>query len=166
MRGLDPVDNPSGNALADRFYTGESGRWITETVDLAPYVGQEILLRFAYVTDPILTYGGLALDNISIPAIGFYDDAESAGAGWEVDGFTRATATLPQQWHLQMITFPGGVPTVTPLPLDAGPADATSTPSLTYPVNLDSSGGEAIVIVAASAPLTLEQAHYRLQFAR
>jgi immune inhibitor A len=69
MQGLEPQDDPSGKALAPRFYTGTSDGWLSERIDLSAYAGQEILLRFSYVTDPILTYGGLALDNISIPEI-------------------------------------------------------------------------------------------------
>lgn len=155
MQGLVEADNPSGKALADRFYTGQSDGWLAERIDLTPYAGQEIMLRFSYITDPILTFGGLALDNIAIPEIGFYDDAEAADGGWVAAGFTRATAMLPQEWPLQLITFPGGVPTVTALSPDA-------SGMLTYEVELGQSGGEAILIVAARAPLTLEKAAYEL----
>ncbi|MFW6042511.1 MAG: hypothetical protein ACOC9C_02390 [Chloroflexota bacterium] len=156
MQGLEEQHNPAGTALTERFYTGQSDGWVEESIDLAPFGGEEILLRFSYVTDPILTYGGLALDNISIPEIGFYDDAESDVDGWESAGFTRATATLPQQWQLQLITFDNGAPQVTLLDPDA---DQT----LAHTVDLAQSDGEAILIVAAYAPLTLEEAVYRLQ---
>ena len=158
MQGLLVADNPAGRALAQRFYTGQSDGWVTETVDLTPYAGQEILLRFSYITDPILTFGGLAIDNIAIPAIGFYDDAENAESAWQVEGFTRATATLPQAWHLQLITFPEGKPVVAPLGLDDGLPPA----QVVVPVE---AAGEAILIVAAAAPLTLENAAYRLEIA-
>lgn len=156
MQGRDPEDNSNESALTDRFYTGQSEGWIEESIDLSAFAGQEILLRFSYVTDPILTFGGLALDNISIPEIGFYDDAETPDAGWRAEGFTRASATLPQSWHLQLITFPDDVPTVSALPTDAAQ-------TLTHSVNLEESGGEAILIVAATAPMTLEEGSYRLE---
>lgn len=155
MQGLQPEDDPSDSALAERFYTGRSAGWQTETIDLTPYAGQRVLLRFAYVTDPILTFGGLALDNITVPEIGFFDDAESLDAGWVAEGFDRVTGEIPQQWHLQLITFTNGVPSVETLALN----ERYSTQSS---VSLRDSGGQAILIVAATAPMTLEQAHYRL----
>jgi hypothetical protein len=159
MQGLQPEDNPAGKALTQRFYTGQSGGWVRERIDLTPYAGREILLRFSYVTDPILTYGGIALDNLSIPELGYFDDVEEGGSGWQAGGFSRVTATLPQQWHLQLITFPGGVPQVEKLPILA-----TGNGAVT--VNLDRSEGRAILIVAASAPQTLNAASYRLAFTR
>jgi hypothetical protein len=157
MQGLAETDNPSGMALTPRFYTGTSGAWLQESIDLTPYIGQEVLLRFSYITDPILTFGGLALDDISIPQIGFYDDAETDGGGWTAEGFTRTPATLPQPWHLVLITFPVGEPQVRPLPVsDEGIVEEI--------VDLDAAGGKAILIVAAAAPQTLQQAPYQLQF--
>ncbi|HSM55537.1 MAG TPA: hypothetical protein VK879_05210 [Candidatus Sulfomarinibacteraceae bacterium] len=156
MQGLEERHNPAGTALTDRFYTGQSDGWVEESIDLTQFTGEEILLSFSYVTDPILTYGGLAVDNISIPEIGFYDDAESDVDGWESAGFTRATATLPQGWQVQLITFANGSPQVTALDLEA---DQT----LAHTVDLGQSDGEAILIVAAYAPLTLEEAVYQLQ---
>lgn len=156
MQGLDPADNPSGSALTERFYTGRSEEWVQETADLTPYAGQIIQLRFEYVTDPILTFGGFALDNISIPEIGFYDSAETLAEGWVAEGFTRTTGYLPQTWHVQLITFPGGVPTVQQLPLNAD-----QTVSYTFD-GAESGEKRPILIIAATAPMTLEKAHYQL----
>ncbi len=157
MQGLITADNPSGSALADRFYTGRSDNWVQESVDLSAYAGQNILIRFAYVTDPILTFGGLAVDNIAIPEIGFYDNAESLDGGWVSEGFDRVTAAMPQQWHLQLITQVNGSYQVTYLPITAGQP-------LNQTISLDASNGEAILIVAAAAPMSLELANYQLSF--
>jgi hypothetical protein len=154
MRG--PEADPSNSALADSFYTGESGGWVDESVDLTPYTGNSILIRFAYITDPILTFGGLALDNISVPELGYYDDAESLTSGWTAAGFDRVTASIPQQWQLQLITFPDGRPEVKRLELN-------DNQQLTYELFLEESDEQAILVVAASSPKTLEQARYRLQ---
>lgn len=159
MQGLEPEDDPSGRALTPRFYTGESGGWVQERIDLTPYARQEIRLRFTTVTDPILTYGGLALDNLSIPELGFYDAVEEGDNGWQADGFSRVTAALPQQWHLQLVTFPKGAPQVEKLPLSP---EATSDVT----VDLSAGDGRAILVVAASAPQTLHEAAYRLAFTR
>ncbi len=155
MQGAEAGDDPGDAAFTARFYTGQSGRWVQEQISLAPYAGKVIRLRFSYITDPLLTFGGLALDNIAIPEIGFYDDAEADVQGWTAQGFTRAPATLPQSWHIQAITFEGGAPQVTLLQTDAAAR-------LRHTVDLQR-GGEAILIVAASAPMTLEGAAYRLE---
>jgi hypothetical protein len=157
MLGQSPADNPSGSALAGRFYTGRSESWQQESIDLSAYAGQNVLIRFAYVTDPILTFGGLALDNIAIPEINFYDDAESLNEGWVAEGFDRITAVMPQQWHLQLVTLADGFYQVETLPVTAGQP-------LNHTVSLDASDGEAILIVAAAAPMSLELAHYQLAF--
>jgi immune inhibitor A len=162
MQSRAAGDDPAGVAFADHFYTGRQRTWFEEEVDLTPYAGQEILLRFEYITDQLLTYGGLALDNIAIPEIGFVDDASRPDMGWTAEGFTRATAYLPQSWHLQLITFPNGRPVVTPIALDEQPT-ATSTGSAQAVFTIPpGSSRSPILIVAATAPRTLEVGHYRL----
>jgi hypothetical protein len=151
-----PESDPRDTALVDNFYTGQSGGWSNESIDLTPFAGNSIQIRFVYVTDPIKTYGGFALDNISIPEIGFYDDVETESSGWTEVGFDRITTSIPQLWHLQLITFPGGKPEVTKLELD-------DKQQLNLNLFLDESDEQAILIVAASSPQTLEQARYRLQ---
>uniref|UniRef100_UPI0035AFA9A8 hypothetical protein n=1 Tax=Promineifilum sp. TaxID=2664178 RepID=UPI0035AFA9A8 len=85
MQGLGPADDPSDAALADRFYSSRRGEWFEERIDLTPYAGQEILLRFEMVTDLIQTWRGFAIDDIAIPEIGFFDDAEQLDAGWTAE---------------------------------------------------------------------------------
>lgn len=152
MQGLAEEDNPSGSAYTDRFYTGRTQTWVQESIDLTPYAGQVIQLRFEYITDLILTFGGLALDNIAIPEIGFYDDSESLAEGWTAEGFVRATGYLPQSWHLQLVTYENDVPVVEILSLN-------DDQTLELTVNEKE---RPILIIAASAPFTLEPAHYRL----
>jgi hypothetical protein len=149
------IDDPSDSALTDRFYTGRSEYWREEKVDLTPYAGKNIVIRLAYITDLILTKGGIAIDNLAIPEIGFYDDGETALEGWTAAGFERVPSAIPQQWHLQLITFPDGIPTIESIELTAENKASLSLP-------LAGNNGEAILIVAASAPMTLEQAQYRL----
>lgn len=156
MEGLEAFHDPSESAFSDRFYTGRGNTWISETIDLTPYTGQTIHLRWEYITDPILTFGGFAIDNISIPEIGFYDDVEAGNSGWTAVGFAPVTPLMPQQWHLQLITFDNGTPQVTLPPL--------TNNALSHTLSLDTSDGQAILIISASAPLTLEIAPYQLLF--
>lgn len=155
MAGLDPGDDPANTALANRFYTGSHPAWMHASVDLSPYAGQVIQIRFEYVTDPAINYNGFALDNIAIPEIGFYDDTETVMSGWNAEGFRRVTAYLPQTWHLQLITFPDGIPNITNLPLQPDQTGA-------YLLEIQANEDNPILIVAASAPHTLQPAFYQL----
>lgn len=148
-------DDPGQITHIPNFYTGQDVGWIQETADLTPYVGNTVLIRFEYLTDPILTFNGLAIDNIAIPEINFYDDAES-DSGWQADGFVRATSSIPQQWHIQLIRFEKNTPLVATVPLSG---DNTAT--IDIPVT-NSGGGYPIIIISATAPMTLLPAHYEL----
>lgn len=154
MAGLTPLDDPSNSALTERFYTGRSRGWLREQINLTPYVGQEILLRFELVTDPILSEAGWALDNIQIPEIGFTDDVETVIEGWQAEGFVRATAEIPHQWQVQLITFPAGGVTVQQLVLRPDQWGELE-------VNLGA-GQELIIVISSFAPSTLQSAGYLL----
>lgn len=156
MQGEAFADDPSDSALTKAFYTGHGQNWRQETIDLTPFAGQEVLLRFEYVTDPILTFEGLALDNIAIPEIGFFDDAET-DAGWQANGFVRSTGYLPQTWHLILITFAGDTPVVERIVL---------TEDNTAVIPPSASSQNPILIVAATAPMTLQPGHYQLSVDR
>src|SRR3990172_4917589 len=94
---------------------------------------------------------GVAIDDLSIPEIDYYDDAET-DTGWQAAGFNRVTAYLPQSWSLQLVTFTGVVPQVQPMELEEGTKAAFDVPA--------DSG--AVLIVSALAPATLEPATYTL----
>lgn len=155
MQGADGQDDPSESAVADRFYSGRLQRWIPEQIDLSDYAGQVIDLRFEYITDPILTYGGFALDDIRIPEIDFADDAEAEVAGWTAEGFVRVPLTVEQLWHLWLITFADeGVQVEALVPDGAG--------QLVVPVTALAGEHAPMLVVATHAPQTLETAGYRL----
>jgi hypothetical protein len=149
--GMGTYD-PQEKAYTERFYTGSSGgQWVEEAVDLTPFAGQTILVRFEYITDPILTLSGLAIDDIAVPEIGYFDDAEG-DTGWQAAGFNRVTAYLPQEWSLQLVTFGGGGPAVQSVELQEGT-------SAEFDV---AAGDEVVLIVTARAPATLEPGVYSL----
>ena len=104
-----PVD-PVGNAFGPG-YTGSSGRWLEDSVDLTPYRGREALLRFEYVTDDALHGAGLCLDNISVTGTG--TDRYS----WDANGFVRTPYTVPQKYLLTVIEM-GTEPSVRRVALD------------------------------------------------
>jgi len=101
------TSNPNGQNLGKGF-TGKSGRgesavWIDEEVDLRRYAGQKILLRFAMQNDLAVNEFGFAVDDLSIPEIGWSDDVESGAAGWETGGFVLTHNHVPQVWHVRAV---------------------------------------------------------------
>jgi hypothetical protein len=155
MQGLDAADDPSGSALGERYYTGRSRAWLDETIDLTPYAGQVVQLRFEVMTDPILTYDGLAVRDIAIPEIGFTDEGTTGPDGWTAEGFVWTEPVVPQSWHLQLITFDGETPEVTSIPVEA---DGTAA----FEVSALAGERRPVLIVAATAPRTLQAGNYRL----
>jgi len=100
-------EDPSGNSFG-WAYTAASGGgsqadWIEESIDLSDYAGQEILLRFEYVTDAAVNGEGLLLDDIRIDAIGYYEGFETGDGEWEPAGFVRIYNRLPQTYRLALI---------------------------------------------------------------
>jgi len=75
--------------------------WIPQTVDLSDYAGKTILLRFESISLPGDEDNGIAIDNITIPQIGFRDDAESGIPGWTLDGWQQTTNTVRQEFVVQ-----------------------------------------------------------------
>jgi hypothetical protein len=96
-------DDPNALNYGNGF-TGYSDGWIREEVDLTPYSGQKVQIRFEYLTDDGPLSAGFFLDDIEIPELGYLEQAESDGGGWVAQGFTRNTMTIPQQWLVQLIT--------------------------------------------------------------
>ena len=146
--------NPNGNSFG-WGYTGASGggpEWIEEQVDLTPYVGQEVLIRFEYITDDAINRPGFVLDDVSIPEIGYSSDFEADGGGWEPAGFIRHANVLPQRWLVQMVVF-GDETTVQRLELND---DQTGE----WTVPLGDEADRAIITVSGLAPVTTEMGSY------
>ncbi len=102
--------NPVGNAFGPGWTGTSGGRtpgWIDEQVDLTPFAGQEILLRFQMVTDDAVNRPGLLLDNIAIPEIGYTDDGENGAGGWEAAGWALIDNSLDQRWLVQLVRVSG-----------------------------------------------------------
>lgn len=93
-----------GHAFTGRSGGGRSSIWVEERIDLTPFSGSEVLLRFQHVTDAALNHPGFAIDDIAIPEIGFRDDAE-ADDGWTAEGFVRSTNVVKQRYAVQLIRF-------------------------------------------------------------
>ncbi|HYU21244.1 MAG TPA: hypothetical protein VEQ11_21360 [Chloroflexota bacterium] len=164
LRGANASDwNPTGNAVGPG-YSGKSGTpgpiWVGEEVDLSPYAGREVLLRFEYVTDQATNFRGVLLDDVAIPEIGYIDDAESE-TGWAYDGFIRSDNMIPQPWGLRLVQYQrGGGVTIKPLVPDPDRRLVERLPSLGGSVE------RAILATSGLAPRTLETARYRVVLRR
>jgi hypothetical protein len=84
-------------------YTGTSGGWLHESIDLSRYAGKRIMVRFEHITDDAYNASGFTLDNIRIPEIGFADDG--SGRGWQSNGWVRISNLLPTRWLVQMVLY-------------------------------------------------------------
>lgn len=142
----------SGRPDAD-LEDGLRGMWVTEQMDLTPFAGQEILLRFWSVNDQGVHAPGMLIDNIAIPEIGFRDDVESGTGDWDAVGFVRIDGDLPQLWELRLVrTASDGRITVEALVPDAtGAATATLNPN-----------ERGVLIVIAATPHSSERSQYEV----
>ncbi len=143
--------NPYGNNLGSG-YTGQSAGWVPVEFDLTPYAGGEVWLRFEMVTDDAYNDPGLAVDDISIPEISYFDDSETCG-GWEAEGFVCIDNMLPQRWILQLIEVRGNEVSVRRVPV---------APSGQAEHLLDRDVTQAVLAVSAATPFTTEVAEYDL----
>ncbi len=151
------TDDPNGNNLGAGF-TGKSpgadgGQWAEETADLTPYAGQSILVRFEAVTDDAYNAPGLAVDDVSIPELGYSTDLETDDGGWTPEGFVRTDGELAQPFSLQLIHLGNDI-SVDPVPL-------ASDESADVEVDLGDGSQRATLVVAALGRYTTEPAHYR-----
>ncbi len=151
--------NPNGNNYGCGL-TGESGGWQALEADLTPFVGQEIAVRFEYITDAAVNQAGLALDDVTLTIDGettFMDDAESLDTGWIAEGFVRHANVLPQEWVVQLVTYESGSPTVTQLLMPVA-----GEHSVTWEIPLERRNDRAVLVVSGLAPVTTEAATYHI----
>jgi len=107
------TDNPLGNSFGPA-YTGQplpsaktATRWVVEHFDLSRYAGEQIWVRFEYITDDAVNYTGWFIDDIRIPLINYATDFEHGADGWESDGWLLSDNHLTQRWLLQVLEFKG-----------------------------------------------------------
>lgn len=147
--GITGVSGAPGAKLED----GARGVWVEETIDLTPYAGRPVLLRFWQINDQGFNAPGMLIDDIRIPELGYADDVESGDGGWQAEGFVRTDGVLPQYWELRLVRTANGRTTVETLPVDAsGAARASLAP-----------GERGVLAILAATPHTTERATYALE---
>jgi len=156
------AENPTGNSYG-WGYTGfsggiDGGEWIRETVDLTPYAGKQVELRFEYITDAAVNGDGLLLDDFSISALGYATDFESEDGDWRAEGFVRMYNRVPQTYRLMLIEQ-GSATTVRPVAVDA-------EQQAEFELSLGGEIDEAILMVVGTSRHTWQPAPYRLTLER
>ncbi len=152
------TEDPSGQNYG-HGYTGVSGGgatpvWVQEEIDLSPFAGQQILLRFEYITDEGVNRAGWCVDDIRIPELGFADDVETGEGEWVAVGFLRMDNVLPQRFILQLITL-GDQASVQRLTLDEDGQGAWEIRGLGTLMP------RAVLAISGATPVTTEAARYR-----
>ena len=159
--------NASGNSFGPG-YTGSSASinggtaWHTEHFDLSAYAGEQVYIRFEYVTDDAVSQTGWLLDDLRIPAIGYAtsfepEEDEQAGPEWQSEGWLLTDNQLAQRWLIQVLEFTDDqLSGVRRVPVAA---DGRATIALTQ------LGGKrsAVLAISALAPVTTELASYELR---
>ena len=146
-------ENPLGLSFG-HGYTGSSDGWLQESIDLTPYAGGSVLLRFEYVTDSAINEEGICIDDIAVPEIGFFDDAETEGV-WTAAGFVRTDNRLPQGYTVQVVLL-GDETSVVEMPVDGAGNGSLALQGF------GESLGKAVVIIAPTAPRTTQPASWVL----
>jgi immune inhibitor A len=95
--------NPYGAAFSGKSGDGDLPQWIAVSADLSAYAGKQILLRFDYVMDDAINFEGMALDDLALPEIGYFHDAELGDGGWQAEGFVRMANRLPTRTLVQVL---------------------------------------------------------------
>ena len=150
--------DPSGNSYG-WGYTAKprSGEWIQESVDISQFAGQQVQIRFDYITDAALHGEGMLLDDIGIPETGYFTDFETGDGGWEANGWVRAQNILPQTFRLALITVSDEETTVEPIPVGVNNiADVQ--------LDIPEEGKTVVLVVIGTTRFTRELAVYSLDF--
>lgn len=148
------TENPSGNSYGCG-YNGSTNSWVEEKVDLSEFAGQQVQVRYEYVTDAAVNGEGFMVDDISIPEIGYSTDFESDDGGWLAAGFARVENVLPQTFRLALI-LKGSETTVQTI---------TVNPDQTADIEIDLGGGntEAILVVSGTTRFTRIKGNYTIE---
>ncbi|MBL7201278.1 MAG: immune inhibitor A [Anaerolineae bacterium] len=156
------TSNPNGNSFGPA-YTGDSGGWIVETFDLTPYTGQEVWVRFEYITDDAVNREGWLIDDVSVVELDYEEDFESGHGGWEGAGFVHSDNWVSQHYFVQLITF-GRQTRVLHVPLDEmqrGRIELRGLGQRSADKSVDDADVDsAVLVIAAWAPVTTEIAAY------
>jgi hypothetical protein len=157
------LHNPNGNSFG-HAYTGASEGWIRETFDLGAYVGNQVLVRFEYVTDDAINRVGWLIDDVCVPELGACEDFETGPGDWVSRGFVYSDNRIQQRYIVQLIVLdrqdetdggraPGTI-RILRMDLDEMQRGRLAVRGLGYDIE------KAVLVISAIAPVTTEIAPY------
>ncbi len=132
--------------------------WQPEKIDLTPYAGSKILVRFEYVSVSNRDDQGFAVDNLALPELNFKDDAEADG-DWTLEDWQRIDNHVPQRFIVEAATT--GSKTHRPAVKQWIGPDSDSV-SGEWKLGLDAQEGVTLAVSALSDETT-QPATYSLQ---
>jgi hypothetical protein len=135
---------------------GEQPAWVDERVDLTPYAGKAVLLRFEYVTDGAYHGAGWAVRDVAItPGPGL----TPPGGSIETDGWINVDRPLTQTYAVRLIERRAdGTSAVLDLRLDA---------SNSGELRVDTTGlDDRVIAVAGTTEGTDQLAPYTIELTR
>jgi len=150
-----------GQAYTGRSGAGQNAGWVEEQIDLTPYAGRSVLLRFEYVTDDAFNADGVGIDSISIPEIGFFDGAESGDGGWIAEGFVPTRNVVVPRYSVRVFA-PSADSGVQTLALD----DRNHGSLTIRPGPANAEGVAAVVVIAGETRYTRRPSEFTLSIRR
>ncbi|MEX1247002.1 MAG: hypothetical protein WEA61_00850 [Anaerolineales bacterium] len=154
--GTDTNPNDNNYGFGYTGTSSEYGDWTLESIDLSDYAGQEVLIRFEYVTDAGVNGEGFLLDDVSVPEVGYFADFEISEGGWMAAGFARVNNAMPQTFRLALISF-GHEITVELL-------EIPETNVVEIPLDFTDGVDAATLVVMGTTRFTRQRADYSFTF--
>jgi hypothetical protein len=157
--------NPNGTNFGNGF-TGKSAEmtgadqngWLHEQIDISKYMGKQAMIRFEYITDDGYNAGGVAVDDVSIPEIGYSDNAETDRPdGWQTSGFVRLADKLPQSYYLAVVKLKHDGFEVQPVAVSP---DGKATVTIQ---GLGKDWDKAVLVVAGMTPHNIQPTDFSVQ---
>ncbi|MEM8856996.1 MAG: hypothetical protein AAGD96_01660 [Chloroflexota bacterium] len=153
----DPHGKNIGNGITGFSGGGNEPVWVAQSANLSEWAGQaNLLLRFEYITDDAVQHAGMAIDDISIPEVNWFDDFENGNGDWESAGFARHTNVLPQTFIVQTLAILGDDP------VQVVPHQPDKNGVYTIEIEPAENQSETILAIAGTTPITFQSAAYQI----
>jgi hypothetical protein len=149
---LDPHNVALGTG-----YTGSTPDWKFDSVDLTPYTGQKVHIRFHVITDDNTNWDGFQVDDITIPEIGHFDGAEDDLGSWKTEGFIRSSNFVPVEWIMWLVK------NTNPVQVERLNLSPDQTASFEI-FGLGESFNQARIVISPTAPVTTKAIDYQINF--
>lgn len=139
-------------------FTGDSGTWRPQSVDLSAYAGKNVLVGFRYISDPGVTQAGFWVRNVRV------GDTElpSTLDGWE--SITQVAPTPVKGFTVQLIAYDGNGRTwIHRVPLNKSFDGRLNVAQLLFRLGIRATTVAAIVSQDDKSETVTQQARYSLK---